>query len=95
MKRIEVRSANPSFVSALAICLPVTLALGAAFAPLSPSDYGVNSSRARGLAQLSAEIVATQKPVVSDDMVLLIRSGQEVLWEPAIFAELAKYGRLG
>ena len=51
-----------------------------------------SSSRARELAQLSAEIASADKPVISDDMVLLIRSGREVLWEPAIFAELASTG---
>jgi hypothetical protein len=33
------------------------------------------------------------KPVISDDMVLLLRSGREVLWESSIFAELASTGR--
>jgi hypothetical protein len=34
-----------------------------------------------------------QKPVMSDDMVLLLRAGKEVPIEPAIFAELASLGQ--
>ncbi|PWS38651.1 hypothetical protein DFH01_05120 [Falsiroseomonas bella] len=36
---------------------------------------------------------SSPKPVLSDDMVLLLRAGKEVPWEPAIFAELASLGR--
>ena len=75
-----------------ALAVPIALAIGAAFAPLPRSDFSGSSSRARELAQLSAEIASADKPVISDDMVLLIRSGREVLWEPAIFAELASTG---
>jgi len=41
------------------------------------------------LAQLSDRIAKAEKPVISDDMVLLIKAGHEVVWEAAIFAELA------
>jgi len=40
-----------------------------------------------------ARIARAKKPVLSDDMVLLLRAGKEVPWEPAIFAELANRGR--
>jgi hypothetical protein len=83
---------NPQLRTFLAVGVVVVLAAGAALAPLPRSDYDANSPRARQLAQLSAEIAAADKPVISDDMVLLIRSGREVLWEPAIFAELASTG---
>lgn len=43
-------------------------------------------------AQLSAMIREAPKPVISDDMVILLRNGKEVVWEPAIFAELASTG---
>ena len=33
------------------------------------------------------------EPPISDDMVLVIRGGKQVPWEPAIFAELASLGR--
>ena len=32
------------------------------------------------------------RPVISDDMVLVLRAGRQVQWEPAIFAELASMG---
>ena len=32
------------------------------------------------------------RPVISDDMVLLLRAGKAVEWEPAIFTELASEG---
>ena len=41
---------------------------------------------------LSARIRAAQKPVISDNMVLLVRNQRPVLWEPGIFAELASVG---
>ncbi len=34
-----------------------------------------------------------REPVLSDDMVLLMKAGKEVPWEPAIFSELANTGR--
>lgn len=48
--------------------------------------------RNRELAALEAQIRAADRPVISDDMVILIRAGQPVLWESAIFAELASTG---
>ena len=48
--------------------------------------------RARELGVLSQQIATAHKPVLSEDMVLLLRSGQDVLWEPAIFAELGSTG---
>jgi len=39
-------------------------------------------------ARLVAMIRAAGRPVISDNMVIVLRAGKEVLWEPAIFAEL-------
>lgn len=44
------------------------------------------------LETLRTMVGSAQRPVISDDMVLLIRSGTPVQWEPAIFAELASTG---
>ena len=44
------------------------------------------------LAHVVDEIRASPKPVISDDMTLLIRAGRPVLWEPAITAELSHAG---
>jgi len=49
---------------------------------------------ARGAMEQAVALVrAADRPVLSEDMVLLLRAGQEVPWEPAIFAELASLGR--
>eukprot|EP01037_Dinobryon_pediforme_P012730 gene12730-12826_t len=48
--------------------------------------------RAAGLFQLSEKIGGTTLPIISDDMVILLRSGKQVVWEPAIFAELQIMG---
>jgi hypothetical protein len=42
--------------------------------------------------QLQAVVRAADRPIISDNMVMLVRSGVPVVWEPAIFAELAKTG---
>lgn len=40
------------------------------------------------MTALVARVAASARPVVSDDMVLLLRAGKPVIWEPAIIAEL-------
>ena len=59
-----------------------------------PSSYNLtsNSSNAEELKQLSSLVRESRKPVVSDDMVLILRSGKRVVWESAIFAQLEKTG---
>jgi hypothetical protein len=76
---------------------PLLLALAASIA-LAPSLLGLEVSRqqmearAAKLAPLVARIAAAPKPVIADDMALLIRAGRNVEWEPAIAAELAHTG---
>lgn len=50
-------------------------------------------SEAATLEPIVALIRATRRPVISDDMTLLLRAGREVEWEPAIAAELGAAGR--
>jgi hypothetical protein len=50
------------------------------------------SDRAAALAVIVPKIAAASKPVIADDMTLLIRAGRKVQWEPAIAAELAHTG---
>ena len=45
------------------------------------------------LQALVERVRATSAPVLSDDMVLLIKAGKPVPWEPAIFTELTAVGR--
>ena len=50
------------------------------------------AERANTLAPIVQRIAAASKPVIADDMTLLIRAGRNVGWEPAIAAELAHTG---
>lgn len=59
--------------------------------------YGVLAAdsdhpKTKSYADIVARIARSPRPVVSDHMVLLIRGGQPVLWEPAIAAELGHAG---
>ena len=48
--------------------------------------------RALDLARLSEKVRAATLPIISDDMVILLRNGKQVIFEPAIFAELQTTG---
>ncbi len=73
------------------LMLPVALVFQATMMAGMRLEGPVHSARrAAALAALSARIRAADRPVISDNMVLLIRSGKEVVWEPAIFEELAR-----
>lgn len=50
------------------------------------------TERAALLATVVPKIAAASKPVISDDMALLIRAGRKVQWESAIATELAHTG---
>jgi len=50
------------------------------------------ADRAAELTPLVERIAAARKPVIADDMTLLIRAGRRVDWEPAIAAELSHTG---
>lgn len=60
--------------------------------PPLPADPAMARDRA-AMAGLVARVRASPRPVISDDMVLLLRAGQPALWEPAIIAELGSAGR--
>ena len=59
--------------------------------PILPDRSHLAADRAE-MAGLVARIRASPKPVVSDDMVVVLRAGQPVVWEPAIIAELGSAG---
>lgn len=56
-------------------------------------DLGPETADTAQRLELEARIGRAVRPVLSDDMVLLMRAGVGVPWEPAIFAELASTGR--
>ncbi|GAA0320896.1 hypothetical protein GCM10009087_33980 [Sphingomonas oligophenolica] len=59
--------------------------------PLWP-DYAKAERDRAALAPVVERIRASAKPVVTDEMVLVLRGGQRVMWEPAIVAELGSAG---
>lgn len=61
--------------------------------PTSNYEASINdTAEQKSLRHLQERIRGMPGPVLSDDMVLLLRAGKEVPWEPAIFAELASTG---
>jgi len=73
--------------------LPLLIGLQALTLASPPGRAEIGApSRVAELEILSAMVREADRPVISDDMVLLRRSGVPVQWEPAIFAELASTG---
>lgn len=70
----------------------IALAVQAAMLPVLPYTAGMFEKRTAALDRLVGRIRSAEGPVISDDMVLLLRAGRPVLWEPAIFAELGATG---
>ena len=66
-----------------------------ALLPLPTDGYAKQRAPARlsELETLQSMVRSASRPVISDDMVLLMRAGVPVQWEPAIFAELASTGK--
>ena len=60
--------------------------------PLADYVSQASSARVAELETLRSMVRSAPRPVISDDMVLLMRAGVPVQWEPAIFAELASTG---
>ncbi len=78
----------------LAVSLGLLLAVQMLVMPTHSTEYAnLTPASIAAIDALRARIANTEKPVLSDDMVLLLRAGKEVPWEPAIFAELASLGR--
>jgi hypothetical protein len=85
--RDSVSAARPSLIAAL---VPAALGAQVLLLPGSPPwTASMTPARQPALNRLEAAVRASPRPIVSDDMVLLMRSGKRVVWEPAIFAELA------
>ncbi|WP_293882363.1 glycosyltransferase family 39 protein [Sphingomonas sp.] len=73
--------------------IPLAIAIQACLLPHAPNDdWLMSAGRRVELDRLSNMIRVAQQPVISDEMVMLLRSGKTVLWEPAIFAELGSHG---
>lgn len=57
----------------------------------SPDMSHTQADRA-SLAAIAERVRHADKPIISDEMVMLLQNGKSVVWEPAIFAELANKG---
>jgi hypothetical protein len=91
MVKTEHRSARLGI--AFSLLLPMVLLIQVLRLPAS-SDFNLsNLIQIQQLDDLVVRIRAAAKPVLSDDMVLLMKAGKEVPLEPAIFTELASTGR--
>ncbi len=73
--------------------VPIALLAQIYIMPTARDYHGGDTERTRQLAALTARIRDAGRPVLSDDMVLLMKAGKQMPWEPAIFAELANTGR--
>jgi hypothetical protein len=60
--------------------------------PLPPTRTLTSAETAAGMAELLKRVRAADKPVLSDDMVTLLRGGKQVPIEPAIFSSLTRTG---
>ena len=75
------------------LLLPILILVQMLLLPAS-RDFGLaNLTQIHELDDLVARIKGASRPVLSEDMVLLMRAGKGVPWEPAIFNELASTGR--
>ena len=73
--------------------VPILLILQLLHIPMPDPSVLDSASERHEMDQLFRMIQVARKPVLSDDMVLLLRAGKQVPLEPAIFAELASVGR--
>jgi hypothetical protein len=89
---LEPRASAPK-PGLVALLLPALIGFQAVLLPPAP-DYAerLDPTRVAELERLTAMVRAAERPVISDDMVVLLRGGQPVMWESAIFAELASKG---
>jgi hypothetical protein len=78
---------------ALALLMAAAVAAQAVLLTFAPNAASMWPNRdPEELAELVAKVSEAPRPVISDDMVLLLRGGKSVLWEPAIFYALARSG---
>lgn len=78
--------------------VPVTLGLVAlplqlALLPVYFANAQVVAQKSEARARIVKRIASSARPVIADDMTLLIRAGRNVEWESAITAELGQLGK--
>ncbi len=75
-----------------ALCVATALLAQTLILPTSHQRAWADPANLPELQALLERVRDADKPVISDDMVLLMKAGKPVPWEPAIFAELAATG---
>lgn len=75
-----------------AIGVPIALTAQAWAVKTLNYDSVWSAGRTGQLVTLSDMVRRSSKPIISDDMVMLRRSGQNVVWEPAMYTELTLKG---
>lgn len=83
----------PYYKLVLSVVIPVFIAGQAILLPV-PTKWGPidRPGHQAELQRLVTRIRAAERPVISDDMVSILQAGKNVVWEPAIFAELSATG---
>ena len=74
------------------LLVPTVLIVQVLRLPVVGTEFST-PAETRELADLVVRIGAADRAVLSEDMVLLMKAGKGVPWEPAIFAELGSIGR--
>jgi hypothetical protein len=75
-----------------ALCVAAALLVQVLILPTSHQRQWADPAKLPELQALLERVRTADKPVISDDMVLLMKAGKPMPWEPAIFAELATTG---
>ena len=83
----------PGYTSVTSLLLPVLLLIQVGASPASLEFRPADPEAPAQLEGLVQRIKAASKPVLSDDMVLLMMAGKDVPMEPAIFSELTHTGQ--
>jgi hypothetical protein len=83
----------PIFNPIFGVGLPLLLLGQVLVLPASRDFSPAEGMALQQLNELVDRVRAAGKPVLSDDMVLLMKAGKGVPWEPAIFLELTRMGR--
>jgi hypothetical protein len=72
----------------MVLLVPLLLSVQLFLIPLPDTTPFVSAPTRQAMDRLFRMVQDTEKPVLSDDMVLLLRAGKQVPIEPSIFAEL-------
>lgn len=83
------RTLSPVLVLLALVALPLQLV----FLPVYLADAQAIAQKSAARARIVERIASSARPVIADDMTLLIRAGRNVEWESAITAELGQLGK--